>query len=375
MTPDIARVDRLILDEALAEGAGCPCDVLVADDPELALTAEALTWVSGHHADGAQPGPRVLLCSRDLGQARAAVALAEGSGRRDRLAVAGIDGPLDLEQFLTAERERGAAWHFMLTRLPKALAELDHLARATSVSSDTATLVGGANTKHMTRSQNEVLARWFTEVRATLGQGKFRGLVASGPLPVDEAARASVPAHEDTSVGRVYGIGGVFGGAGLDRGGQFLARAALADMGASATGTVVDLGCGNGSVALEILAALPRVRVIATDNQADAVLSAQRTLEPYADRAEVTWDDAAGDLPSGSADTVLLNPPFHEGTRIDATLVEPLLEAAARLLARGGACYFVHNSHLRYRPLLERHFREVTQQDRDTKFTVLRAEH
>ena len=72
-------------------------------------------------------------------------------------------------------------------------------------------------------------------------------------------------------------------------------------------------------------------------------------------------------------DLVLLNPPFHEGARIDMTLVQGLLDAAQRVLVDSGELLFVHNSHLRYRPALEARFASVNELHRDRMFTVLRA--
>jgi len=88
---------------------------------------------------------------------------------------------------------------------------------------------------------------------------------------------------------------------------------------------------------------------------------------------EATWDAAGSRWPEASFDTTALNPPFHDGTTVDATLVQHLLDASVRLLAPGGALYLVHNSHLRYRGEVERRFASVEQVARDRTFTVLRA--
>ena len=45
------------------------------------------------------------------------------------------------------------------------------------------TLLSAGRVKHMTRGMNEVLARHFADVHATLGQHKARGLVATRPRP------------------------------------------------------------------------------------------------------------------------------------------------------------------------------------------------
>ena len=365
-----ARLDQLILDEAAATGSGHVEHVIVLDDPDGALTDAALTLVAAHETEAA--GSRVHLASRDLRQARQAVRIAEDAGRRDILSVAGMDGPLDTTEFIGGTGTSGRV--LALTHLPKSLAELDHLGRSLAQVGGALTLVAGGNTKHMTRSQNDTLAASFTDVHASRGQGKFRCIIASGPL--DDVEPPAATALE-TELGTVHGIGGVFGGANLDRGGMVLADAAIDDIRdwiGSQPCTILDLGCGNGSVSLAALRALPAARVIATDVATDAVLSADLTIAPFKERAEIVWDDAAATVDDGEADIVLLNPPFHAGTRIDATLVQPLVDAAHRALYPGGALYLVHNSHLRYRPVLEAQFAHVTELARNATFTVLRAD-
>ena len=167
------------------------------------------------------------------------------------------------------------------------------------------------------------------------------------------------------------GVGGVFGGAGADAGSSLLLesldrevaarRVELGEnpgpMGKStgptgerpaasdSTPCTVDLGCGNGLLTAYLCLAFPDSQVIASDDDIDAVFSTRATIDALraaalgADvgkRVEVTWDDAVSSLPDRCADLVLLNPPFHDGTAVDATLVHGLLDAAARVLRPGG---------------------------------------
>ncbi len=421
----IARIDSLILDVAAEHGWGSPCDIVVLDDPDGALTRAALEVVAAHAEDAGdeavseaaeEPGnsnvdsTRLLIGARSYAQATMLAKLATDAGLRHYVSIAGIDGPLELEQFLAAEVSNGASFDFVLTRLPKALAELEYLANCVAANAETVmvdgtnsrhvTFIGGGNTKHMTRSQNDVLAKYFDDVQASRGQGKFRCLVAQGsrvPAATAESAQkrfSHLPSSysapiESTESGDIVGVGGVFGGASIDFGGKLLVEAALPriresgaddaqEQGASSMEkpfTVVDFGSGNGQVSLALLHGIPEIQVIATDVSSDAVVSTKRTLQDFIGegRAQVHWDDGGSEIPASSVDAVLLNPPFHEGTRIDATIAHDLIDAAMRILAPGGTLYLVHNSHLRYRPELETRFKRVGQLARDDKFTVLIA--
>ena len=77
-----------------------------------------------------------------------------------------------------------------------------------------------------------------------------------------------------------------------------------------------------------------------------------------------------GSLPAGSADLILLNPPFHVGAAVHAGAGIKLIEAAGRVLAPGGELWTVFNSHLHYRPALERLVGPTREVGRNPKFTV-----
>lgn len=171
-------------------------------------------------------------------------------------------------------------------------------------------------------------------------------------------------------------VGGVFGGPQMDAGSSLLWRTVdhhWLRQPDGLPGTVLDLGCGNGTLTAALARALPERSVLGTDDDRDAVRSTRATLAANQVSAEVRWEMSAAGIADSSIDAVLLNPPFHDGAALDATLVQDLLNAAARVLRLGGALWFVHNSHLRYRPELERRIGPVEELARDRRFTVLRA--
>lgn len=391
-SPAPDQTERVILQAAAevsaATGAGsadgvdgAAGDVLVVADSTGALTAAALELLGPH--DGARV--RSWSTSRTEVAAlaeRFAPQVADG-----RLVLPTTDptdptGPGALEEVAAAEVR------LVLARLPKALAGLEDLARrlaaaAARTGREDLTLVAGGRVKHMTRSQNEVLAGSFTAVRASRGLGKSRALIASGPrpdAPAPEPVRGTTTLRARGQDARIalHAVGGVFGGARPDAG-SLLLLGALDDAlvaGEVAATAAVDLGCGNGLLTAYLAAALPEARVLGSDDDADAVASTRSGLEASGlDREDLrlTWDASLSQEATGSADLVLLNPPFHDGTAIDATLVQDLLDAVARVLRPGGQLWFVHNSHLRYRPELEARFTAVEQRARDRRFTVLRA--
>lgn len=321
-------LDSLILEVA---DLSTPGAVVVCDDPTGDLVAAAL-----------ELGVPVYCVDSDYTRAHAAHAAGA--------VVAGIDGPLRADEFLVSCAPAGAV---AVGEMPKSLGRLDYLARSLA-SAGVGRVVFGGNNKHLARSMNDVLASSFAEVAASRGRGKFRCLVASGPRDV---------AYSPVEAGGFTAVGGVFSGAREDYGGALLTSTLLDSR--AELGKVLDVGCGNGSVVKRLLEA--GVDATATDADADAVLST-RALG-----IEATWDDAGSQWEPGTFDTIALNPPFHDRAGVDATLVQHLLDASARLLAPGGQLFMVHNSHLRYRGEVEARLKSVEQVARNQKFTVLRG--
>lgn len=296
--------------------------ILISNDPTGELTRVATATTAN-----------VVMLDADYARCQAARQLG-----------AAVAGDTRLDDYLAGAS--GSA--LVVGAMPKSLGRLDYLARAIAGAGfDAVRVILGGNNKHLSRSMNETLATSFATVTASRGRGKFRCLVASEPQAVT---------YQPRRANGFVAIGGVFSGVKEDRGAALLRASLPGDL-----GRFLDLGCGNGAVSRGITGAE------ATDSDADAVLSAR------AIGIEATWDDAGSRYPDHVFDTIALNPPFHDGTTIDATLVQHLLDAAVRLLTPGGSLYLVHNSHLRYRGAVEHRFENVEQIARDATFTVLRT--
>ncbi|GAA1958538.1 methyltransferase [Agromyces allii] len=348
--------DRLILDEAAeAIAAAGPGEVVVLDDAygALALGATAL---------GAS-GVRV---HQDLATGERALAR-----NTVRLGFAGERVPLSLP--LSPELLGGA--RVVLMRLPRSLDRLDELAGlvAEHAASDVR-IVAGGRLKHMTLAMNEVLGTWFDRVDVSHARQKSRVLIASERRVVHAPRPTTWPRlQRDADLDLVVAAhGGVFAGTSVDIGTRLL-LAALDDGDAVPdAATAVDLACGTGVVAAWLARARPGLVVTATDRSAAAAASARATAEAngVADRVTVTQADGLELLPAASQRLIVLNPPFHSDAALHTGIAEHLFADAARVLAPGGELWCVWNSHLRYRPALERIVGPTRQIARDPKFTV-----
>ena len=261
----------------------------------------------------------------------------------------------------------------VLLRLPKGLAALDEIAEAVARWADpSVVLLAGGRVKHMSRGMNDVLARHFGVVRASLGAQKSRVLVAREPLPTS-GSRYPV-AGRDADLGlEVRAHGGAFAGPAVDLGTRFLAGCAA--MFPADARRVVDLGCGTGVLAVTAARTLPAASVLAVDVSRAAVLSATATAAAngVADRVEVRRDHLLAGVPDGSVDLVLCNPPFHRGNSRDSAVAFEMLADAARVLRPGGELWTVYNSHLPYLRTLRRLVGSTAVAGQNTGFTVTRS--
>ncbi|MFI2753895.1 class I SAM-dependent methyltransferase [Cellulomonas sp. P22] len=345
--------DRLILDEAAPALADAPDGtVVVIGDRYGALTLGA--W--------AQHGTTGIRTHQDrLTGELALAANAEAVGASGTFTSHGLDASLVV----------GA--RVVLLQLPRSLDALDEVAALIAAHADPrVVVVAGGRLKHMSRAMNDVLARHLGTVEARLARQKSRVLVASDPRPAADRPAASWPArehHADLGL-TVCAHGGVFAGTGIDIGTRFLLEH-LGQMAPTAT-SAVDLGCGTGVLAVALAQARPDLQVIATDESFAAVASARATAEAngVADRVQVVRTDAAGSVPDASVDLVVLNPPFHVGAAVHPGASRALFADAARVLRRSGELWVVWNSHLQYRPVLERAVGPTRQAGRGPKFTV-----
>jgi len=281
---------------------------------------------------------------------------------------------------LDAELLRGV--RLVLLQLPKGLAELEEVADAVSrwAAPDVVLLAGG-RVKHMTLAQNEVLGRCFGRVQPQRAERKSRLIVAADPRPVPQDPPFPVSAtHPEFGI-TLSAHGGVFAGARIDIGTRVLLEV-MRDHAAEFTAvarregfTAVDLGCGTGALAASLALAAPAARITATDRSAAAVRSARATMvaNGVSDRVTVTLDDAGSEIPDGSVDLVLLNPPFHLGASVHEGAGQRLVDAAARILRPGGEVWTVFNSHLDHRRALAAAVGETVQLARTPKFTVTRS--
>ncbi|MGV8882595.1 MAG: class I SAM-dependent methyltransferase [Rhodoglobus sp.] len=359
--------DTLILDEAAALLPGR--DVVVIGDDYGALTLGSLAAGASNVRVHQDPLSAELALEANFRE----VATSAGVGAQTSAEVATSAKYVSLG--LDAALVDGAT--LVLLRLPRSLDALDEIAAliAEHASSDVVVIAGG-RLKHMTVSMNEVLSRHFGRLDVSLARQKSRLLIAREPFSGNTRRHRPIADGDEyflkkewherlglTAVAR----GGVFAGTSLDIGTR-----ALVDVldRLPSYASAIDLGCGTGILAARLKQLNPNAAVLASDQSAAAAASARLTMLANELDVRVTRDDALDAEPDASADLILLNPPFHTGATVHKGLAEKLFRASARVLRPGGELWTVWNSHLAYRPQLERIVGETRQIARGPKFTV-----
>ncbi|WP_335933237.1 methyltransferase [Streptomyces sp. PTD5-9] len=268
----------------------------------------------------------------------------------------------------------------LLVRVPKSLALLeDQLHRLAPAVHAGTVVIGAGMVKEIHTSTLGLFERILGPTRTSLAVRKAR-LVLCAPDP----ARARTPSPWPYRYELPQGIGPVSGRTVTNHAGVFCAdrldigtRFFLGHLPArSGPDRVVDLGCGNGVVGLSAALANPEATVTFIDESYQAVASAEETFRanagPGAEAAFVVGDGLS-DMPPGSVDLVLNNPPFHSHQATTDATARAMFRGARAALRPGGELWVVGNRHLGHHIRLRRLFGDCDTVAGNPKFVVLRA--
>ena len=137
---------------------------------------------------------------------------------------------------------------------------------------------------------------------------------------------------------------------------------------------IIDLGCGNGILGLTAASRDPESIVTFVDESYMAVQSARESWHANNlpdDHGRFIVNDCLTGFPANSADLVLCNPPFHQGTTIGDHIARRMFRQAHRILRSGGELRIVGNRHLNYHVRLERLFGNYRLIASNARFVIL----
>ncbi|WP_371800000.1 methyltransferase [Streptomyces sp. NBC_01707] len=268
----------------------------------------------------------------------------------------------------------------LLVRVPKSLALLeDQLHRLAPAVHAGTVVIGTGMVKEIHTSTLKLFERIIGPTRTSLAVKKAR-LIFCTPDPALARTLSPWPHRYDLpdGIGTVSGRtvvnhAGIFCAERLDIGTRFFLNHLPERSGRD---RIVDLGCGNGVVGTSAALANPEATVTFIDESYQAVASAEATFRANLGtdaEADFVVGDGMADVPPGSVDLVLNNPPFHSHLATTDATARTMFHGARTALRQGGELWVVGNRHLGYHTQLRRTFGNCTTVAGDPKFVVLRA--
>ncbi|MGL4488700.1 MAG: class I SAM-dependent methyltransferase [Rhizobiaceae bacterium] len=173
--------------------------------------------------------------------------------------------------------------------------------------------------------------------------------------------------------GRFATASGMFSSDHIDPGSAFLMEHLPKDM----KGRIADFCAGWGYLSVELANHCSAVKSVALYEADYASLEAGK-LNMAHNNADVTasfhWQDLISEKASGDYDTIIMNPPFHQGRAADPAIGNAIIRNAHNALHRGGKLYLVANRTLPYEQTLASSFFKSGELARNTSYKVLWAQ-
>lgn len=269
-----------------------------------------------------------------------------------------------------------AAPQLVLFKLPANHSYLAfQLAALSKVLTPSSTLVVAAKAKDINRNVLALFERFIGPTQASLTVKKCRYITTTFAASLPRAELAfPLRWPLDNSPFVLVNHANVFAREKLDIGARFFLQH-LPNVAAGAK--VIDLGCGNGVLSLQLLRQQPACQVVLCDESHMAVASAKASiaenLPEQLAQCQFVADDCLTQQANNSADWVICNPPFHQQAAVTTHIASQMFRDAKRVLKTGGRLRIVANRHLPYRLELEKRFGHCQQLAANPKFVILES--
>lgn len=334
-------------------------------------------------AEPASPGSRVLIVNDSFGALAVALhalrpqvwsdSFLTAQGLEANLLANGLD-PSSVP-FVPADQTPSGPFDLVLLKLPKSLSFWqDTLLRLRPLLTKNSRVITGGMIKHSPARAYALLEEILGPTRTGLGWKKSRlALTAFDPDRNLPAALADAVYALDDEGLDLINAPNVFSRLHLDLGTRFLLKHLPRDLG---TGRALDLGCGNGVLALVLARHNEQAQVLGVDESYQAVACARKNASIWGGAAAKVEFKVGADLqdcPSAHFDLVVCNPPFHQAQVVGDQIAWGMFQQARRVIRPGGRLLIVANRHLGYHVKLKRLFGNGSVVAAEKKFVVLSA--
>ncbi len=227
-------------------------------------------------------------------------------------------------------------------------------------------LVSGAKTDGILSTAKEVSTLFEIKGSLSKNHAKVFWFQAQGSARFEQA-------NDELIDGRYQAGAGMFSPDHIDPGSAFLIGHLPEDL----KGKIADFCAGWGYLSAEAAVKCTNIKSIALFEADYASLEAAKiNIQSIAPDMPATffWHDLAGEKQAQTFDTVIMNPPFHQGRAAEPSLGNAIIKAASNALHRTGKLYLVANRSLMYEPVLKAHFFKSGELARNASYKVLWAE-
>lgn len=259
-------------------------------------------------------------------------------------------------------------------KIPKSNNYLEYLLQKVSMGiSPGVPVIGPGMTRNIHTSTVELFEHYLGDVHTSLAKKKARLVHGSTKGPVENIvefpAQFSVPEYKM----ELINYANLFSYGKIDYGTMFFLEHFPRFK--NQPEKVIDLGCGDGALALLAAYKWPETPILCVDDSYLAVKTAKENfkINGYEGRSEYKITDCLTGIPAKSADLILCNPPFHEYHAVSMGTAGRMFKDSYRVLKTGGSLFIVKNKHLGYQSYLEKLFGECKTIAGNKKYEILKA--
>ncbi len=261
-------------------------------------------------------------------------------------------------------------YDYVIIKTPKTLDYLRYFIGSIThhIHSNTQIIVAGM-VKNMPKVIWSILEEKIGETNTSLAKKKARLIFVKSEMKPNKPSPVQTFAQENTKF-KIFNHVNVFSKQSLDIGTRFLLQN-LPKL--SGINNVVDLGCGNGVVGLNLAVLYPKAKVTFTDESYMAVASAKLTCEfnvKSLENCQFLVNNCLDDFAPNSVDLIVCNPPFHQSHSIGTHIALQMFKQSHKTLNKGGTFLVVANRHLPYYSHLKRIFGKVNNLAGNAKFSI-----
>lgn len=260
----------------------------------------------------------------------------------------------------------------VVLKLPKSnrllIWQLEQIAMSTP---ENQSIVAGAKVKDIHSSTLKLFETHLGETKTSLAKKKSRLIFTSNQKPIENKQPEIKRILVDKTAIQLSNYPNVFSSERLDPAAYLMLDHIPRNPNFK---HIIDLGCGNGVIAIHAAKSNPQSAVTAVDEShlaiASATLNAVQNEVPH---IQCRVNDCLNNFESQSADLILCNPPFHQSNTVTDHIAWQMFCDAKRVLATGGKLQIIGNRHLGYHIKLKRLFGNCRTLASNAKFVILEA--